>query len=243
MVWFKIDDKFHSHPKVVAAGNAAVGLFCRLGSWSSDHSTDGVIPADIVRLLGKRKEIDGLLASNLLKKCDNSYIIPDFLAFNPSAETVQAKRAASAERQRKARENAAKAREASQETSREVTDPSQRDESVSHGVVTLPPTRPDPKRSTRGPIWDALTDAFGAPTTASERSNRGKIVKELTEAEATPEDITARVQEHKRRRLNWTLTANALVKHWTDLAPRAGDRGDDVWDAHQGVWLTASAAR
>ena len=43
MSWFKLDDKSTFHRKVVAAGNAAWGAFCRLGTHSSDQGTDGVV--------------------------------------------------------------------------------------------------------------------------------------------------------------------------------------------------------
>lgn len=97
------------------------------------------------------------------------------------------------------------------------------------------PKRPDP-------IWDALTEHFGPATTRTEQSNRGRQVRELREASATPADITARVNEHTRRaarrELNWTLTANALVTHWSDLAPRRNSgRSEGRIDPDTGAWL------
>jgi hypothetical protein len=44
VVWFKVDDRFHHHPKAIAAGPAAIGLWTLAGSWSADHLTDGFIP-------------------------------------------------------------------------------------------------------------------------------------------------------------------------------------------------------
>lgn len=87
------------------------------------------------------------------------------------------------------------------------------------------------------PVWDALADAFGTPTTASERSNRGRQVKELTEAGATADDVHARVREHAKRRLNWTLTPNALVTHWTELDPAKNKRSEGRWDPDTQAWL------
>ena len=82
---------------------------------------------------------------------------------------------------------------------------------------------PSPRKAERDALWDALTAAFGEPQTASEKSNRGRHVRELLEAQATPEAIAARIREHSARKLTWTLTANALLTHWTDLAPRRAD--------------------
>ncbi len=47
MVWFKVDDKFHSHNKVrkvLADDPAALALWVVAGSWSSDNLTDGFVP-------------------------------------------------------------------------------------------------------------------------------------------------------------------------------------------------------
>ncbi len=77
------------------------------------------------------------------------------------------------------------------------------------------------------PMWDVLSECFVEPATKTERSNRGRIMRELTEAGATPDEVRKRVNEHARRRLHWDLTENALVTHWAELAPRRND-GDDI---------------
>lgn len=43
MVWFKIDDGFWSHPKVLELPPEAVGLWVRAGSWSAKYQTAGFI--------------------------------------------------------------------------------------------------------------------------------------------------------------------------------------------------------
>lgn len=108
MSWFRIDDKFHHHPKVVAAGNAAIGLFVRLGSWSAEHLSDGVVPDDVARSMGTRKDLRFLLTPSTLSgplvvKVEGGILIPDFLEFNPSRESVLAERAATADRVRRYR--------------------------------------------------------------------------------------------------------------------------------------------
>ena len=77
-----------------------------------------------------------------------------------------------------------------------------------------------PTTSTRAPntLWDALSALFGEPSTNSEKTNRGRHVRELAQAGATAAEIEARAAEHARRNLGWTLTANSLVTHWTELA-------------------------
>lgn len=81
------------------------------------------------------------------------------------------------------------------------------------------------------PLWDVLVEVFEEPTTKSERSNFGKVVRELKEIGATPEDVRLRVANHART-CDWDLTLNALMTHWTELGrppnpsrPRASQNG------------------
>lgn len=105
MPWFKIDDAFHCHPKILAAGNAATGLFVRLGSYCSQQLTDGFVPYVIVKSYGKPSEIKTLVGMELIEEVGGGYVIPDFLEFNPSAEKVREERAKTAERVRRWRES------------------------------------------------------------------------------------------------------------------------------------------
>jgi hypothetical protein len=140
MTWFKLDDAFHSHPKVLRAGNGAVGLYVRCGCYASSHLTNGFIPDAIATLYGTKPQRTSLVRVALWTPVDGGYSMPDFLEFNPSAEQVKAQRAASAERQRAARERALSRRD-SRVTESEVTAVSRRE---SHDPD---PTRPDPTPS------------------------------------------------------------------------------------------------
>lgn len=138
MTWFKIDDRFHSHPKVLAAGNAAVGLWARCGSWSADQNQEGFVPHAIARMYGTAAEIKALVRVGLFEDDDRGgYLIHDWLDFNPSADRVASEREAAAERQRRLR---ASRRDSPRDKRRDsrVTTP------VSNGVSHTTPTRPDP---------------------------------------------------------------------------------------------------
>lgn len=80
----------------------------------------------------------------------------------------------------------------------------------------------------RNEVWEALSRQFGEPSTKTEKSNRGRQVKELIEAGADAQAVARRIEEHRRRRLHWTLTANSLVTHWTELAPTGKDGDTDT---------------
>jgi hypothetical protein len=117
MVWFRIDDKFHANAKVIAAGNAAIGLWTRCGAWSSDQAKEGRIPKHVAEMYGTKKEIGALLAVRLWVEDGNDYVMPDFLDFNPSNAEVEAVRAKRAQAGALGGRNSGKARRSKAEAS------------------------------------------------------------------------------------------------------------------------------
>lgn len=143
MPWFKVDDTFAHHAKVMAAGNAAIGLWTRAGAWSMQQLTDGFIPTHVARTLGNVAQARALVTAGLWHEVEGGYQFHEWDARQPSREKVEAERHAAAERQRLARERAKSRRE------------SQRDTGVSHGPPD--PTRPDPTQ--KSPDADASGSA------------------------------------------------------------------------------------
>jgi hypothetical protein len=115
MPWFRMDDKFHGHPKVIAAGNEAIGLWARCGTYAAEHSTDGFISEEIAVLYGacdtgsRRNPGTGkpetlaetLVRTRLWRRVRGGWKMPDFLDYNPSREEVVDKRKVRAEAGRK----------------------------------------------------------------------------------------------------------------------------------------------
>lgn len=89
MTWFRLDDGFAVHAKVITAGNAAVGLWVRAACWSAAQLTDGVIPAAVARTLGTTKEAAALEAAGLWRRDGDTWVIPDWLHYQPSAAQVR----------------------------------------------------------------------------------------------------------------------------------------------------------
>lgn len=113
MPWGKLDDRFHSHPKVEAAGNAAVGAYCRALSFCAAYHTNGFVSAAQARKFGSPKELERLCVSGLWTAVkhgetvtvsgrrdsgrralpdvvvvapEDGFFIPDFLHFHPTRE-------------------------------------------------------------------------------------------------------------------------------------------------------------
>jgi len=102
MTWARIDDHFHSHPKVASLGPymlACVGLHALALSWCTDQLTDGLIPTDqvprlagdVALLLPKGQPwelVERLLAVGMWEEIPGGYRIHDFLDYNPSKHEV-----------------------------------------------------------------------------------------------------------------------------------------------------------
>jgi hypothetical protein len=98
--WFRVDDGFYDHPKVVRAGNAAIGLWVRSATWSARHLTDGRIPAEVVARLGRPSQAASCERAGLWILVDDEYCIPDWLDYQPSALEIKKRRRSDAERKR-----------------------------------------------------------------------------------------------------------------------------------------------
>ncbi len=110
MTWVSLDDKFHSNPKVIAAGLDGAGLYARALAYCGDHLTDGYVPAGWAREVASKRLCDKLCTVRLWTEADDSYRIPDYLDLNPSREEVEAKRADLSEKRSKAGKLGAEAR-------------------------------------------------------------------------------------------------------------------------------------
>lgn len=115
MPWFNLDDGFDTHPKVRKAGNAAVGLFCRLGSHAAKHLTEGHVDAELVRDYGTPATVRKLVAVGMLhpvghgcprceQPAEGGYVMHDYLDYNRSRKQIEAARENGRRRQQKGRD-------------------------------------------------------------------------------------------------------------------------------------------
>lgn len=93
MPWFRVEDNFHSHPKVVAAGNTAIGLWLRAGCWSAHHLTDGHIPQAMLPVLGGTdRDVRRLVDAGLWKDSGDGWEFHDWTHYQPTRVQVMARR-------------------------------------------------------------------------------------------------------------------------------------------------------
>lgn len=169
MTWFKVDDSFAFHPKAMAAGNAALGLWVRAGSWAAQQLTDGRIPSGLLQTLGgKPRDARRLVDVGLWLEVDGGWLFHDWDEFQPSRQVVQGKRADARERmkrvraERRSREQPANVRENFAECS-PYPDPTRPEENETADAVSAPRRRARPSAT---PSTDLALVPDDPPTTA-----------------------------------------------------------------------------
>lgn len=163
MAWAKFDDRWATHPKLLAAGLEAKGMDASGICYAAGQETDGFVPDTALIILGAghrnpRKVADRLVDVGRWIRDDarKGYVIHDFDRYNFTRAQGEAKRTKDAERKAAARAKQGrdpKGRITSGPTDEDVrsdTDddpPGFRDVSARTPTLVPPvPTRPDPTR-------------------------------------------------------------------------------------------------
>jgi hypothetical protein len=100
-MWLRLDDHFATHPKVVGLTDRAFRCHVNAMVYAAEHLTDGAIPDFYVK--ADRKSAAELEAARLWERNGKGWVIHDWLDWNPSAESVQKRRAEDRERKRRYR--------------------------------------------------------------------------------------------------------------------------------------------
>jgi hypothetical protein len=152
MPWFKVDDNLAFHAKAVAAGNPAMGLWVRAGSWCAQQLTDGFLPDHMLPALGTAQQAKRLVDNRLWERVQGGYRFHEWTERQPSKGDVEAERAAARERMREFR---ARKKGTAQTSSPQVSgsrspeptpNDSVRSDEVRETFGNPDPTRPDPTR-------------------------------------------------------------------------------------------------
>lgn len=156
MPYFRIDDGFPTHPKVLAIPRkdraATIGLWALAGTWCAHHLTDGRLAAHMVDELGStKKHADLLVRVGLWTATENGYEFHQWVEHQGASRSdVLAKREAEAERKRRWRAEKDAERAAQRAAGHShVPDVSQRDNPGTDGgtSASVPPVsepRPTP---------------------------------------------------------------------------------------------------
>jgi hypothetical protein len=159
MPWFKVDDHFHSHPKVKKCGLAVVGLWTVSGSYCMAHLTDGFVEEWFVREWRRGTQLAATLVAAGLwyettRNGEKGWQFHDWDKYQPTKKQVEAER-------EKSRNRKAAQRLSQGESHRDSGGESQGESRQTPGTVAPPP--PDPSFS--------LVDLEGRVTESNARGN------------------------------------------------------------------------
>jgi len=233
MPWFKVDDGFWSHPKVIELSPASVALWVRAGSYSAQHLTDGFVSRSVVRILGHASgDADSLVEAGLWDgKPDGKpagYQFHDWGNYQPPSIASKEKRD---ELSRKRAESGRKGAEArwSQDALQTDGNSDGKLPSTSDGNAIAPsrpvPSRPEASKeaSSSGKKPETRMPDDWAPTVAHftrARDNNIDIAKEV-------ESFKLFSETHDRHAANW----NAAFTTWLIKAKPSDPvkRNPDAW--------------
>ena len=237
MTWFKIDDGFWSHPKISSLSDFSVALWVRAGAYCCQHLTDGFVPKESLKLLGKQAGAKQLVSAGLWIEVDGGWQFHDWNEYQETSSAVRKRRDDSRERQRKAREAKANKRPKSPPMSRVTereTDGVTNDvtNDVTHTSLARDrgragnPTRPDPTNESTNVL--SLND---------ERANETESRRIPIPGDWAPNDV------HRTRFPDLDLDAQALDfrDHAIQEDRLCSRRGG--WDAAFSRWCTESTRR
>lgn len=161
MTWFKVDDSFHAHPKVLATDADALGLWVVAGAWSGSNLTDGFVPDHVLsRLLPESDKLARkLVTAGLWRRVRGGYQFHDWNAYQPSSSDVRAMREKRANAGRIGGLNSGKTRSKT----------GSKTEALASQLLE-PPTRPVPKG--RGGTGRSLGDSSETRATSEPPSPR-----------------------------------------------------------------------
>lgn len=85
--WFKVDDQFWSHPKVVELSAEAVALWVRAGSYAAQHLTDGLVTYGTIRMLAADRDAATELTNAGLwdQRDGRTWVFHDWEDYQPDA--------------------------------------------------------------------------------------------------------------------------------------------------------------
>lgn len=144
MAWFKVDDQFGSHPKVMqiprAERHACLGLWLHAGVWAAQHLTDGHVPDYMLEELGAElSHRDRLCEVGLWSETGEGIVFKDWPDHQPTRSEVMAAR----EKER-LRKEAYRAKKAANTGQSPDGTPSDGDAGHQQASGHPDPARPDP---------------------------------------------------------------------------------------------------
>ena len=210
MAW--IDDRIWCHRKLLALSDRAFRVYIHSLAYSAGMGTKGVLTRPQQKLLGGNAITRAaLVRAGLWDESGEEIHIHDWDEHNAKRDERREKD--------KERKRLVRRMSAGQSAGRPSDSPQERPQDVRtlKEVKEVKGVEPNGSTRERNPIWDALAEVFGEPSTDTARTLRGKVCSSLTRAGATPDEVLRRARSWPNHFADATLTETALEKHWDAL--------------------------
>lgn len=254
MSWAKLDDKAHSAPSTLAAGNEAFGLWARCESYIANLELDGLVPTSVVLLFAGDKHerlSTRLIEAGLWERSEGGFRSVGYLSRNPSRADGEARR--ELERAKKAQWRKRKTGVSTSASTGDIGGTDRVSTGMSTGESRLSRTRPVPDPTREETEGDAPAGALtpSALLTALAAASGGKFVASRLKREQV-EAVT------KAIRGGLTLRDAELIGAWLnaggDWRARKGEALDvhallgkrdelELWPAKARAWDAAGRPR
>jgi hypothetical protein len=148
-MWFKVDDKLHSHKKAARAGEA-MALWVVAGSWCADQLTDGFVPDYIAArlILNGEQMAERLVGAGLWVEDehdgDKGWRFNDWTDYQPTRDEVESRREYERDKKRKQRRT-----DGGQFAPSRGVSPGDNGGTTGGSPEGVTPSRPDPTRTNK----------------------------------------------------------------------------------------------
>ena len=244
MSWFKVDDGFYDHPKIMEAGNTAVGAYVRGGAYCARQLTDGYVSRAISLTICTRSIIKRLISTGLWLPVKGGYQMHDYLKYNPSREQVLAERKAAAQRQRDAR-NRRNSHGVTHSVTNGVTDGNVTRESHRDGMEMSRRESHDPDPTRKEPTSSGVSIGGGGPggNVAASPPRRGRPP---SQGNRLPDDfeVTPAMVEWAREHtphVNGKFETDQFRDYWSAKTGKDATKKD--WVATWRWWMRHAESR
>lgn len=202
MAYFPVDDNMSFHPKVLTAGNEAIGMWTRCGALSKKHTTGGMVTDETVLAVGNKRLAARLVAAGLWERVEGGYQFHDWThqAGNDEAE--------------KEKERAAQSRHRNAQRQREFRERNAGRNGVSNAPVTGGPS-PSPSPIT----GDVSNVPSSSVTRGTDETNETPALSVLAGLRIDPARLVKSINERTGR----NVTTTGAMRIALDLIDRGGN--------------------
>lgn len=263
MTWFRVDDDFHSHPKVMRIParyrNEACGVWLLCGTYAARYSTDGFVSTTIVRQHDPRERMAARLVDVGLWLPDKQdgqtgYSFHEWSERQPSAAETTARRHANAERQRRFRErrngvDPTPTPPASRDETADYQDEHDSDDdstphvdqprnadrnALRNGGTNGTPTRPDPTRTKDSGRDESANSSFVGRQTSPARKRASPRGTRIPAEFAVTPSMVEWAREHAPH-VDGRFETDQFRDYWTGKSGRDATKVD--WVATWRNWM------